>query len=103
MRLKRDAIYCIVLEKWALHFVRLTRDVDEETAARKSDRSFIGPLLSDVFKVRYHCPWYLLFSSGVRRYVWSFFASSSNSLHFCSIHPIASCDSRQTGSLKNRS
>ena len=53
-----------------------------------------GPFLPDLFKVRYHCPWYLLFSSGVRRYVWSYFASSSHSLHFCSVHPIASCDSR---------
>ena len=68
-----------------------------ETAARKSDRSFIGPFLPDLFKVRYHCPWYLFFSSGVRRYVWSSCASSSHSLHFCSVHPIASCDSRETG------
>ena len=37
-----------------------------ETAARKSGRNRIGPFLSDLFKVRYHCPWYLLCSSGVR-------------------------------------
>ena len=37
-----------------------------ETAARKSDRSFIGPFLPDLFKVRYHCPWYLLNSFGER-------------------------------------
>ena len=37
-----------------------------KTAARKSDRSFIGPFLLALFKVRYHCPWYLFFSSGVR-------------------------------------
>ena len=39
-----------------------------ETAARKSDRSFTGPFLPDLFKVRYHCPWFLFFSSGVRRF-----------------------------------
>ena len=33
-----------------------------ETAARKSDRSRIGPFLPDMFKARYHCPWYLLTS-----------------------------------------
>ena len=71
-----------------------------ETAARKSDRSLMGTFLLDLFKVRYHCPWYLLYSSGVRWYVWSSFASSSISLHFCFVHPIASCDSRYTGSLR---
>ena len=63
MCLKRDAIFCIVLEKKALQFVRLTRGLFDsfmETAARKSDRNFIGPFLPDLFKVRYHCPWYLL-------------------------------------------
>ena len=59
-----------------------------ETAAQKSDRSFTGSFLPALFKVRYHCPWYLFFPSGVRRYVWSSCASSSNSLHFWSIHPI---------------
>ena len=56
-----------------------------------------------LYKVRHQCPLYFLISSGVRRYVWSSFASSSHSLHFCSDHPIASCDSRCTGSLRNRS
>ena len=65
-----------------------------ETAARKSDRSSISPFLPALFKVRYHCPWYPFCSSGVRRYVWSSCASSSHSLHFCSVHPIASCYSR---------
>ena len=31
-----------------------------ETAALKSDLSFIGPFVPDLFKVRCHCPWYLL-------------------------------------------
>ena len=53
-----------------------------ETAARKSGRSFIGPFLLVFLKMRYHWFWYLLFSSGVRWYVWSSFASSSHSLHF---------------------
>ena len=56
-----------------------------ETTARLSDRSFIGPFLPDLFKVRYHCLWYFVNSSGVRRYVWSPRASSSHSfaLLFC--------------------
>ena len=41
-----------------------------ETAARKSGRSRIGPFLPDLFKVRYHCPWYLLDSFVERWYVW---------------------------------
>ena len=36
-------------------------------------------------------------------YVWSSFASLSHSTNFCSDHPIASCDSRWTGCLRNRS
>ena len=74
----------------------------KETAARKSDRNFIGLFLPAFFKVRYHCPWYLFFPDRVKRYVWSSCASSSRSLHFCFVHPIASCDSRFTGSLRNR-
>ena len=64
MCLKRDAIYWYFFgeigsstwspDSWCRRFLR-------ETAARKSDRSFIGPFLRDLFKVRYHCPWYLLF------------------------------------------
>ena len=46
-----------------------------ETAALKSDRSFIGPFLPALFRVIYQCPWYLFSSSGVRWYVWSSFAS----------------------------
>ena len=74
-----------------------------ETAARKSGRSRIGAFLPDLFKVRYHCPWYLLNSSVERLYVWFCFANSSISMHFCSFQPIASCDSRWTWSLRNRS
>ena len=73
-----------------------------ETAARKSDRSLTGPFVPDLFKVRYHCPWYLLNSSVETWYVWFSCSSSSISSHFCSFHPIASCDSRKTGSLRNR-
>ena len=40
-----------------------------ETSARKSGRSRMGPFLPDFFKVRYHCPWYILNSSVERRYV----------------------------------
>ena len=64
-----------------------------ETAALKSDRSFMGPFLPALFRTRCHCPW-CLFSSGVIRCVWSSFASSSHSWHCGSVHPIASCDSR---------
>ena len=77
MCLKRDAIYCIVLESFALQLVRLTRGVDDfsqrPTAARKLDRSFTGPFLPDLFRVRYHCPWYLFFSSGVETICMVFF------------------------------
>ena len=54
----------------------------KETAARKSGRSRIGAFLLDLFKVRYHCPWYLLNSSVERWYVWFCFASSSISMQF---------------------
>ena len=37
------------------------------SSARKSDRSFIGPYLPSLLKVRYHCPLYLLF------FLWSEF------------------------------
>ena len=97
MCLKMNAIVVVDLNGGALQLVLLVRGVDDFfvlTAALKSDRSFIGPFLPALFKVRYHCPWYLFFSSGVRRYVWSSCAISSHSLHFCSVHPIASCDSR---------
>ena len=61
-----------------------------ETAARKSDRSRTGPFLPDLFKVRYHCPWYLFkfLCREERWHVWLSFASSSTSLHFCSVQPV---------------
>ena len=103
MYLKKDAISCIVLKKMGSSTFspdsRYRRFLIE-TAARKSDRSFISRFSPYLFKLRYHCPGYLLCSSGEKRYVWSSFASSSHSLHFCSVHPIAS-DSRYTGSLRN--
>ena len=49
---------------------RWRRFFERETAARKSGRSRIGPFLPDLFKVRYHCPLYLLNSSVERWYVW---------------------------------
>ena len=106
MCLKKNAISCIVLEKMGSSTFSpdsRCRRFLMETAARKSNRSFISRFSPYLFKLRYHCPGYLLCSSGEKRYVWSSFASSSHSLHFCSVHPIASCDSRYTGSLRKRS
>ena len=44
-----------------------------ETAARKSGWSRIGAFLPDLFKVRYHCFWYSLNSSGERDDTYVFF------------------------------
>ena len=59
MCLKMNAIVFVDLDGWALQLVLLIRSVDDffiKTAARKSDRSFTGPFLPDLFKARYHCP-----------------------------------------------
>ena len=69
MRLKMNATVFVDLDGDALQLVLLIRGVRRffiETAALKSDRSFIGQFLPALFRVRYHCPWYLFFSSGVR-------------------------------------
>ena len=56
------------------------------TAVRKSDRSLIGAFLPDLFSVRYQC-----------------FAKLSIAMHFSSVQPILSCESRYTGSRWKRS
>ena len=64
-----------VLEEWCHRLYWSGRRFFVETAARKSDRSFTGPFLSALFRVRYHCPLYLLLSSWVSLSVWSSFAT----------------------------
>ena len=70
-----------------------------KTAARKSDGSFRGTLFPALCR---GC-WYLHLSSQVRWYAWSSSESSSLSMHFCSDHPVSSCDSRKSASLRNLS
>ena len=48
--------------------------------------------LPDLFKVKYYCSWYFPCPSGKRCCVLSSCTSSSISLQFCSVHPIASCE-----------
>ena len=70
-RLRKSAISHVVVEKLILQPARRTHGEDvffRGTAARKSGRCRIGAL-PDLFKVRYHCPWYLLSSSVERWYV----------------------------------
>ena len=65
------------------NLVLLIRGVDDFSQGQRLEnkiRSFIGPFLPALFKVRYHCPWYLFFSSGVRGYVWFSCANSSHSI-----------------------
>ena len=57
MCLKMDAIVCIDLEGQALQLVLLFRGVDDFSSRQR---------LENRFKMTYHCPWYLLCSSGVR-------------------------------------
>ena len=60
------------LDAWALQLVLLIRGVSDlfiMTAALSSDRSFTGPFLPALFRVRYQCPLYLLLSSEVSLYV----------------------------------
>ena len=76
---------CVDLDGWALQLVLLIRGV--------SDRSIIGPFLPVLFKVRYRCPLYFLFSSGeMIRMV--FFCKFIPPLCTCSDNPNASCDAR---------
>ena len=54
----------------ALQLVLLIRGVDDfsiETAALKTDRSFVCTFWPALFRVRYHSPWFLFF------FLWSEF------------------------------
>ena len=64
-----NVIVFVDLDGDALQFVLLIRGVNDFSSRQrllKLGRSFIGPFLLSLFRVRYHCPWYLFFSSGVR-------------------------------------
>ena len=61
----RRPLTCSLDSRWKRFFIK--------TAALKSDRSFIGPFLPALFRVRYHRPLYHLYSSGVSLYVMVFF------------------------------
>ena len=73
------------------------------TAVRKSDRSLIGAFLPDLFSVRYQFFSYLSYSSKDRRQEWSSCANLSIAMHFSSVQPILSCESRFSGSRWKRS
>ena len=72
-------------------------------ASLKSDRSFIGACLPDVFREIDQVFLYLSNSSGEGRQVKSFCANSSISMHFSSVRPTLSCESRNLKSFGKRS
>ena len=72
------------------------------TAPRKSDRSFIGAFLPDLFSEIYQFFLHLSYSDD-GQYEWFSCANSSISMPFSSVQPILSCESRFSESRWKRS
>ena len=100
----KSAISSNAVEKLVLQLPHLTHDEDgwERLQLKKSGRRRIGAFLPDLFRWDTIVLGSLEFLCRERWYVWFCFASSSISMHSCSVQPNASCDSRLTWSLRNR-
>ena len=69
MCLKMNAIVFVDLDGDALQLVLLIRGGDDFSSRQRLENQIEvsqAHFLPALFRVRYHCPWYLFFSSGVR-------------------------------------
>ena len=64
------------------------------TAVWKSDRRFIGAFLPELFSEIYQFVFYLSYSSEDGQSMWSSCANLSTAMHFSSVQPSFSCESR---------
>ena len=101
-----NATFYIDKENWFRSFFsRFTVETVHNcvTASRKSDRSFIGAFLPDLFSVIFHFFRYLSDFSSNGQLEWSSFANLSIAMHVSSVQPILSCESRNVESCRKRS
>ena len=81
----------------------LWRRFIDVTAVRKFYRGLIGAFLPDLFSVIYQFFPYLSNFPDNGQWEWFSCAHVSISMHFSSVHPIFSCESRKTESRWKRS
>ena len=70
-------------------------------ASRKSDRSFLGAFLPDLFSVTYQFFLYLSYFSEDGQWEWFSCANLSISMHFSSVQPILSYESRCVAMMRH--